>query len=114
MANTYIEDYLQACERMKANRDLIAFQFLACLQVSNADSKIGYQQAIFILDHVKTYGLKSMRARWSISGIWHNNVEDLVASECLVIILGGASALARQEQEQVQPTFAYVHNDAKL
>lgn len=72
----YMKEHDRACQWAKANRDLIALRFLACLEPGNRDWKLGSSNVedthaeVRIIDQTK----RALRER-KVVDIWHNNVE---------------------------------------
>ncbi|KAJ4343126.1 hypothetical protein N0V95_006741 [Ascochyta clinopodiicola] len=75
----YIEEHDKACRWAKANRDLIALRFLACLEPGNEDWQLGVSDGAG-LDRVDPTSIErsrsALRAR-KVVDIWHNNVESV-------------------------------------
>jgi RNA-splicing ligase RtcB len=76
-AVNYMKEHDKACQWAKANRDLIALRFLACLEPSNESWDLGSSDAedrgkegIKMIQSAK----KALQQR-KVVDIWHNNVE---------------------------------------
>lgn len=73
----YLEEHDKACRWAKANRDLIALRFLACVEPGNDDWRLGAAGADS-LGHVGPTSIErvknALQAR-KVVDIWHNNVE---------------------------------------
>ncbi|KAF3043127.1 hypothetical protein E8E12_002339 [Didymella heteroderae] len=75
-AEEYLKDHEKACRWARANRDLIAMRFLACLEPGNEDWRLA-------LPDVETTSINAAsieRSRGALNArkvvdIWHNNVE---------------------------------------
>ena len=76
-ATDYMKEQDKACKWAKANRDLIALRFLACLEPGNESWSLGSSDADeFDDDSVKMIGSAKMALqRRKVVDIWHNNVE---------------------------------------
>jgi RNA-splicing ligase RtcB len=73
----YMKEPDKACEWAKANRDLIALRFLACLEPGNESWSLGSSDADEFDDgSVKLIGSAKMALQCrKVVDIWHNNVE---------------------------------------
>jgi RNA-splicing ligase RtcB len=73
----YIKEHDKACQWAKANRDMIALRFLACLEPGNESWNVGCSNADdFGDDGTKMIGLaKAALQKRKVVDIWHNNVE---------------------------------------
>ncbi|KAF1930701.1 uncharacterized protein M421DRAFT_99332 [Didymella exigua CBS 183.55] len=75
-AEEYLKEHDRACRWARANRDLIAMRFLACLEPGNEDWRLGLSDVdtpgvdAASIEHSKT----ALNAR-KVVDIWHNNVE---------------------------------------
>ena len=73
----YLREHNKACRWAKANRDLIALRFLACLEPGSEDWQLGVSDAGSLTD-VDSMGIErsksALQAR-KVVDIWHNNVE---------------------------------------
>ncbi|KAI4707847.1 hypothetical protein J4E89_007476 [Alternaria sp. Ai002NY15] len=76
-ANAYLEEHNKACEWAKANRDLIALRFLACLEPGNEDWQLGDSNASDFGEEGITMiaTAKAALRKRKVVDIWHNNVE---------------------------------------
>ncbi|KAF1939546.1 hypothetical protein EJ02DRAFT_456845 [Clathrospora elynae] len=78
-ASAYMKEHDKACEWAKANRDLIALRFLACLEPGNVSWHLGSSDAHYDDDGIKMIAMakKNLQPR-KLVDIWHNNVERVV------------------------------------
>lgn len=76
-ATEYLRKHGKACRWAKANRDLIALRFLACLEPGNEDWQLGSPD-IDHYTHIDSTSIErcknALQAR-RVVDIWHNNVE---------------------------------------
>lgn len=76
-AGEYLREHDKACRWAKANRDLIALRFLACLEPGNEDWHLGISDVENPTD-VHSASIERCRSALQARGvvdIWHNNVE---------------------------------------
>jgi len=71
----YLDNHKRACQWAKANRDLIALRFLACLEPGNPAWELGFN-----FQEISTGSSEVEEARRKVQerkvvDIWHNNVE---------------------------------------
>jgi RNA-splicing ligase RtcB len=73
----YMKEHDKACEWAKANRDLIALRFFACLEPGNEDWNLGRSDAGNLGEEgIKMIPVaKAALKRRKVVDIWHNNVE---------------------------------------
>lgn len=75
-AIAYMEEHDKACLWAKANRDLIALRFLACLEPGNTAWELGASDAeVEDVDAVAIVLARNKLQERKIVDIWHNNVE---------------------------------------
>jgi RNA-splicing ligase RtcB len=76
-AVSYMEEHDKACRWARANRDLIALRFLACLEPGNGDWQLGSSDVENSYE-ANSEGIarakKALQQRRAVD-IWHNNVE---------------------------------------
>jgi RNA-splicing ligase RtcB len=73
-AKEYMKEHDCACEWAKANRDLIALRFLACLEPGNEDWSINTTNEDDTLEELIHNTRLKIESR-KVVDIWHNNVE---------------------------------------
>ncbi|KAF3000133.1 hypothetical protein E8E13_004833 [Curvularia kusanoi] len=73
----YLQEHDRACRWARANRDLIALRFLACLEPGNEAWKLGLPDAdnSTHIDFTDIERCKSALQTRRVVDIWHNNVE---------------------------------------
>jgi RNA-splicing ligase RtcB len=110
-ANAYMEEHERACEWAKANRDLIALRFLACLEPGNSDWELGLPQDTASLEHIQDIRAKVNSRK--VVDIWHNNVERIewppTPPTLDKSLEDATSVLAINEHEKTETGFVYVH-----
>ncbi|KAL1653420.1 hypothetical protein SLS61_003929 [Didymella pomorum] len=75
-AEEYLEEHDKACRWAKANRDLIAMRFLACLEPGNEYWQLGFSDTDAVNgDAASIERIKSALNARKVVDIWHNNVE---------------------------------------
>jgi RNA-splicing ligase RtcB len=75
-ADAYIKEHDQACLWAKANRDLIALRFIACLEPGNESWGLGASTSDDVsLDATAVVQARKKLQERKIVDIWHNNVE---------------------------------------
>lgn len=76
-ATVYLEEHDKACRWAKANRDLIALRFLACLEPGNEEWQLGISGTDSLHRDHPTSIERSKQALQTrkVVDIWHNNVE---------------------------------------
>lgn len=76
-AEEYLKEHDKACRWAKANRDLIALRFLACLEPGNKDWYLGVSDVEYWADinSASIERCKSALQARRVVDIWHNNVE---------------------------------------
>jgi RNA-splicing ligase RtcB len=112
-AKAYMEEHGRACGWAKANRDLIALRFLACLEPGNEDWSIDTRS-----ENDKLYGLiqnarRKIESR-KVVDIWHNNVEKIPwppspPSTHGSLVEVTSSMSLETKQNTTEQKFAYVH-----
>lgn len=71
----YIKEHDKACQWAKANRDLIALRFLACLEPGNESWELGSSTGESDVDAVAISNARTTLQQRKVVDIWHNNVE---------------------------------------
>ncbi|KAF1953332.1 hypothetical protein CC80DRAFT_537559 [Byssothecium circinans] len=115
-ADRYLRDHDNACQWAKANRDLIAVRFLACLEPSEPVWDLGRNSGK-IMDLVKDVSAtKAKLAERRVVDIWHNNVERVEWPPQPPSTPASASASTLSEKlgalsidEQSEPDYVYIH-----
>jgi RNA-splicing ligase RtcB len=75
-AKAYLKEHDKACRWARANRDLIAMRFLACLEPGNEHWQLGHSDADTAdVDAVSTERSRSALNARKVVDISHNNVE---------------------------------------
>lgn len=76
-ADEYLKEHDRACRWARANRDLIALRFLACLEPGSEDWRLGLSDADTVagVDTASIERSKKALAARRVVDIWHNNVE---------------------------------------
>jgi RNA-splicing ligase RtcB len=112
-AKAYMEEHERACGWAKANRDLIALRFLACLEPGNEDWSIDIASDDKQLSEVIQNTRRKIESR-KVVDIWHNNVEKIPwppsapsADDSLVEATSSKSLATKQDATKHK--FAYVH-----
>jgi RNA-splicing ligase RtcB len=112
-AKAYMEEHERACGWAKANRDLIALRFLACLEPGNEDWSNDATTEACNLSGLIQNTRRKIESR-KVVDIWHNNVEKILwppsppASKKSLVEATSSTSL----EEKPAPTkqkFAYVH-----
>ncbi|KAH6615183.1 tRNA-splicing ligase RtcB-domain-containing protein [Boeremia exigua] len=114
-AIAYLEEHDKACRWAKANRDLIALRFLACLEPGNENWQLGVSDPDSSTDIHLTMIEESklaLQAR-KVVDIWHNNVERVQwPPSALPSSASGlaevTSNLSLKENERTQE-YVYIH-----
>ncbi|KAJ8114516.1 hypothetical protein OPT61_g3623 [Boeremia exigua] len=105
-ATEYLKEHDKACRWAKANRDLIALRFLACLEPGNEDWQLGISDSRSSLG-IRTSIERSKQALEArkVVDIWHNNVERIKWPPSAP---GSAEATTLDNSGHVQD-YAYIH-----
>ncbi|KAJ4320172.1 hypothetical protein N0V94_003533 [Neodidymelliopsis sp. IMI 364377] len=112
----YMKEHDNACRWAKANRDLIALRFMACLEPGNEDWRLGASSSSNSDNEEGTdieKGRSALQAR-KIVDIWHNNVEQVkwppspLPSTSPFALEDAAGRLTFNEPT-VQQEYVYVH-----
>jgi RNA-splicing ligase RtcB len=80
-AKAYMEEHERACGWAKANRDLIALRFLACLEPGNDDWSIDTTPEDYDISELIQNTRSKIESR-KVVDIWHNNVEKILWPPC--------------------------------
>jgi len=73
----YLESHKRACQWAKANRDLIALRFLACLEPGNPAWKLGFNSLDAAVESKEIEEARRNVQERKVVDIWHNNVEQI-------------------------------------
>jgi RNA-splicing ligase RtcB len=74
-ATAYMKEHDKACQWAKANRDLIALRFLACLEPHNESWELGATTGQTVVDVAAISNARKTLQQRKVVDIWHNNVE---------------------------------------
>ncbi|KAF2833329.1 release factor H-coupled R [Ophiobolus disseminans] len=112
-AAAYMEEHDKACLWAKANRDLIALRFLACLEPGNEAWELGSSTSEH--DEVDATAIAHVRTKLQerkVVDIWHNNVERVKwppAPPASTSDLAIAASNLSLEEDTSQQKYAWIH-----
>ncbi|KAJ4991337.1 hypothetical protein SVAN01_03235 [Stagonosporopsis vannaccii] len=111
----YLREHDKACRWAKANRDLIALRFLACLEPGNEDWQLGASgiDSLPGVHHTSIEQSKQALQARKVIDIWHNNVEQVTwppsaPEPCASGLVEATNSLTLADTKCVQE-HVYVH-----